>query len=349
MVAGQAANPHCLPTLPSVISSSSSSFSSLCSSSSPLLPPPSCSEPCIRACLDHVEPPLTWRYDSGLRVWPFVIAAVVGVLAAFAFLVASNYNSQTCARVLQFRDWHEPAPADCHVLEEALGDWSQFVMELPPGYLNLLTNPLVLASSLSESATYSPSSCRNMTLQALDMIISLRQFRYLNSTDYYASVVMNVSFGFEPLLRLNVRGFVDPRLGPLLAPGVIRMLSENYTEGALPEKYGSTLPLQVTMFMFRSFWPLLAVQSSLMAVSACGQFIHEKHLMECYACFGDSWSTIVWIIIIGSIQAVAVIDGAAVWCLRLHNRRHQLEPRGAYDPQVALADGETPFISLLPV
>jgi hypothetical protein len=310
------------------------------------------------ALIEEVEPALTWRYGPAVRLWPFLLPAAISFLLCFIFLVVTNHNSTTCNDQLHYDHWVPPPPAEqvkwdiwqhkpptnCEVLESATGTWTSLLATLPEQVHSIFSPAQQTTAWELSERLYAPSTEAECYIKEPPTGWT-SHFQFLPISDGNFLLFVDTDVVMDPPIHIQVRAYVPTHWKPYLQQGSFTLEDLNYTDvpgGQLPQRpriLNSTFTSRAAENnSVIIFWPMTPRLLRLTIATACMQFIAAKHIMSCTSCEGDSWATILWIIVLGSIQAVTLIASCAKWCLQKHNRRNQLRPRDANYAEPLLKD-----------
>jgi hypothetical protein len=147
------------------------------------------------------------------------------------------------------------------------------------------------------------------------------------SVDGFAAFISTTVYTSPPIF-VNVRGFVNKVYNSQLVPGHLTLTAAADGSGqSLPPviHYSSYTNLTAENNTVSLFWLPLPMHISAMMEFSCVDFSLTRHLVNCQVCVRTSWTTIGWIIALGTLQSAFIIDRMAKCCFHRSNRTYRLD------------------------
>jgi hypothetical protein len=282
------------------------------------------------------------------------VTGISALLVAIILLVVSNYNSGTCSEAAVFEYWTKDSlAAGCTVYDHVNPDWTAPapIMTLNGAFPAMTVEFATAAASYKDRHSYGAylpvpgDSALESTVVAFQFVdIDLRDQSAKDGSDTLYVRISAISIFPRFQIHCALAGYVRPRAMQSLQPGYLELgpYTVNWTAplsnvNILRTNYNNSAAALVLSRFYENFPLVISTFTSY----AFLDFQTSRHIQRCNVCIAGSPVSISWIIIIGSIQAFAIINKITGWCIRSYNRKASEEP-----PLLQNSSGEAPTISI---
>jgi hypothetical protein len=278
-------------------------------------------------------PALQWSAGHGqqLRVWPVVCAAVLTFVLVLALLVLSNYDTAVCEEGVVYDLWtDERRSSGCKMYDVIQDEWVPYIaVSSIPYDLNLISahveqdvrtgaHPLFQPTYAISRAELSPHSVQFAAItvhykaDALSVnTVAVYDFPHFSLLLLFIGTALPADAA-----HLSQLGLVDGDAGARL---LLNSSAINRTDPLNGLNVESNVNASITSFLLQRYYaPLPAIVDGAI-LSTFNKFAGSRHIQHCTVCIKASPVSITWIIILGVVQAVSLINVFAGYCLRRLN------------------------------